>query len=106
MSNELEPLSYNIILDKLGLGTYQYFIFAIIIILIISEATEVIVISVIQFILQNEWGLLDSQLAYLITTFFIGVTFGSLFSGWTAKKLERINSVLIFVTVSFIAGLV
>ena len=83
------PISIDILLDRVRLGKYQYWVYLVLGVHYLCDGAEVIAISLLSAILQKEWNISNSQISSLGSSVFIGVFVGSVMSGLLADHIGR-----------------
>ena len=84
-----EPISIDILLNRVRLGKYQYWIYFALGVHYICDGAEAIAISLLGGILQKEWNISNSQISSLGSAVFLGVFAGSVISGLLADHIGR-----------------
>jgi hypothetical protein len=81
------------VMETIGVGSFQYFVFLICGISFMADAVEVSLLSFLAECLEVQWSLTDVQKSSLTSIVFVGQLFGSYFWGPFADKKVRFLSV-------------
>jgi MFS family permease len=76
-------------IERLGMGKFQYMILFASGLCFAADAMQVILMSFLALVLQNEWGLNKSETASVTSLLFAGAMFGTLVLGPLADRLGR-----------------
>jgi putative MFS transporter len=88
------PITFDVILDRIGFGKYHYKLFIILGLLGITDGSAGLVISFILPLFKKEFNPKFDFQAILGTFLFIGCLFGSLSSGYFSDKYGRRRPIL------------
>jgi len=95
-----------IIDDRIGLGSYQFYTFIVLSLIGTNDGVEIILSSLLNPIIRAIYPELSpSLISLLASTFFIGVIFGSLTSGHFADKHGRLTLIKTGACIQILAGL-
>lgn len=75
--------------DRLGMGTFQYRILIAAGLCFAADAMEVLLLSFLSIVLQNEWSLTEDETAFITSTLFLGALVGTSILGPWADKIGR-----------------
>merc|ERR1719402_2077145 len=92
-----EAVEYTVpeVIDRIGLGTFQYRMMMVTGVLWMGDALEVMMLSLIGQNLKCDWGISDMQEASLSTLIFAGMGIGSPSFGFLGDKFGRKTSCVI-----------
>jgi AAHS family 4-hydroxybenzoate transporter-like MFS transporter len=104
VSNEENPIS-EVLLDKIGHGRYQNFIYLISFIVYMAEGAELIVVSLLNYVLQFVvWFDSFDQVSIMGSMVFLGSMIGSLVAGPVSDTYGRKYPLILSVLVSGVSG--
>ncbi|XP_060563104.1 synaptic vesicle 2-related protein-like isoform X2 [Ruditapes philippinarum] len=81
--------------EKLGLGWFQFRLWAITGLFSAADACEMMLLAVLSPVVRCEWGLTQAQVALITTVVFVGMGCMSPFWGMGADKYGRRNILLL-----------
>ena len=91
--------------DRLGFGKYQYKKIALPLLSFMCDGVEVFMAGLLNYSLkeENQWNVTNNDLSALVSSTFVGMIAGSIFSGTLADKFGRrpvfiVVSLLLFIT--------
>jgi hypothetical protein len=85
------------VMEKLGVGPFQYYVFLICGISFMADAVEVSLLSFLAECLEIEWDLTTVQKSSLTSVVFIGQLFGAYFWGPFADKKVTLHCIASFI---------
>ena len=97
--------SIDYFIGKIGIGKYQYIIYAILGIYFIVDGAEVMALSFLNVVLKNAWNLSDLQTGMIGTVIFAGFFIGSILSGPIADRFGRRILYIWAINACFITGI-
>lgn len=86
MVDKVKTRTVDEVMEHIGVGKFQYFVFIICGISFMADAVEVSLLSFLAECLEVEWGLTEVQKSSLTSVVFVGQLFGSYFWGPFADK--------------------
>lgn len=76
-------------IDRLGMGKFQYLILVAAGLCFAADAMEVLLLSFLSIVLQEEWGLTDEETAFITSMLFAGALVGTSILGPLADRWGR-----------------
>jgi MFS family permease len=95
VSEAVKEKTVDEVMEIIGVGKFQYFVFLICGISFMADAVEVSLLSFLAECLEVEWALSDVQKSALTSIVFVGQLFGSYFWGPFADKKVIVRGVFV-----------
>ncbi|KAL4496579.1 hypothetical protein ABPG72_015940 [Tetrahymena utriculariae] len=89
IKNDDDQVTFDDILSKIGFGRYQIAIFVMMGFVGIADAAEAQVLSILQPMINDHWGLKTYQNSIMVSLVFTGYMIGSFISGKVSDKYGR-----------------
>ena len=99
VSEAVKEKTVDEVMEIIGVGKFQYFVFLICGISFMADAVEVSLLSFLAECLEVQWALSDVQKSALTSIVFVGQLFGSYFWGPFADKKVIVRGVCVCVCV-------
>jgi MFS family permease len=87
------------ILDRIGLTKFHYIMILIVGLSLIADGVEMYLIYILGPVLKEAFQVTDTHISAIVSSLFIGMSVGSLFSGLIVKKFERRNPLIVFLVI-------
>ena len=91
-------------IDKLGFGPFQLMIYLFSSLLLLADAMEMMILSVLSPAVKCQWSLSSTEEAIITSVVFIGFFFGSIFWGIMGDNFGRKRAILGMILVILISG--
>lgn len=89
-STGIEANPIDKIMSRLGFGRFQYLLMIGISIIAFVDGADVTLMSLLAYILENEWGLSSAEISLLSGSFLVGMAIGFFSGGQLEDRLGRI----------------